>query len=365
MDRSADALRIREINLKPFRNFEHKCLLLDADQVLISGANGLGKSNILEAISYLSIEKSVRGSRDHTAIPHGGEFFDIEARCDDGISERALRIFFAKGAGKKSFCDQSPMSRVSDLLGVLLTVHFAPEDVSLVLRFPAERRRALDILISQASTGYLSDLQQYNKVLAHRNRALRLVGRESRDGNEVEVWNGQFCKFGGRIRQQRLEALSQLSTPYRLAYGRFSPASEVADIRYDGPLSAGVGQGDFLQQQLAEMRGAERRQGHTVCGPHRDDLVFTLNGEAAHEFASEGQLKTVLIAWKMAEFEFLANARGKKPVLLLDDLFSELDEERVERLLDHMDAFEQVLLTTPNQLDRSIRGRFSEIRLAS
>ena len=358
-------MRIREITLKPFRNFADKRLTVDADRLLISGANGIGKSNILEAISYLSIGKSVRGSRDQMAIPHGGEHFDVEASCSDGESEHQLRIYYAKSSGKKSFCDELPLARVSDLVGRFMTVHFAPEDVSMVLRFPAERRRALDILISQASTSYLHDLQEYNRVLAQRNRALRTAHfGTGPDSSAVEAWEGQFCALGAGIRQRRLRALEQLSAPFGDAYSRFSPPEEVAELRYRGPLASSGSQLDGLQSQLQETREAERRQGHTLCGPHRDDLVFTLNGAAAHDFASEGQLKTTLIAWKIAEFEYLKASTGKKPVLLLDDLFSELDEQRVDRLLTQLDEFDQVLLTTPNQLDPTVRDRFSEIRLA-
>ena len=358
-------MRIREITLKPFRNFEDKRLSVDADRVLISGANGLGKSNILEAISYVSIGKSVRGSRDQVAIPHGGEHFDVEARCSDGESEHRLRIYYAKSSGKKSFCDESPLPRVSDLVGIFMTVHFAPEDVSLVLRFPAERRRALDILISQASTSYLHDLQQYKRVLAQRNRALRSAPFGPGPGSSaVEAWDGQFCSLGARIRERRLGALDQLAVPFGDAYRRFSPAGEVAELRYHGPLAPGGDQLEGLQTQLEEKREAERRQGHTLCGPHRDDLVFTLNEVPAHDFASEGQLKTTLIAWKIAEFDYLEASTGKKPVLLFDDLFSELDEQRVDRLLHQLDEFDQILLTTPNQLDRKVRDRFSEITLS-
>lgn len=357
-------MRIREINLKPFRNFEDNRFAVDADRVLISGANGLGKSNILEAIAYVSIGKSVRGARDQMAIPRGGEHFDVEAHCSDGESEHKLRIYYGKDAGKKSFCDESPLPRVSDLVGVFMTVHFAPEDASLMLRFPAERRRVLDILVSQASTSYLHDLQQYSRVLAQRNRALRTArGGSGPDSNEVGAWDGQFCLLGARIRERRLCALDQLSAPFRTAYSRFAPAEELAELRYHGPLASGD-QLEGLRAQLQQTREAERRQGHTQCGPHRDDLVFTLNGAAAHDFASEGQLKTTLIAWKIAEFDYLEAATGKKPVLLLDDLFSELDEQRIDRLLNKMEEFDQILLTTPNQLDRTIRERFSEIRLA-
>ena len=359
-------MRIREITLQPFRNFAQFHLCTEADRVLIMGGNGCGKSNILEAISYLSIGKSARGAKDHQAVPHGGNYFDIQALCNDGRRDCRLRIFYAQESGKRAFCDEIPLPRVSDVLGTFKTVHFSPEDVSLVLRFPAQRRRIIDILISQSSASYLHDLQRYRRTLTQRNHFLRACKRAARapDKGMLQAWTDQLAHQGARIRAQRLDALKVLAGPFTDYYDRFSSQQEKATVEYRGPKGATEeALRAELQEELEQKRDQERHQGHTLCGPHRDDLVFVLSGQPADSHASEGQLKTILIAWKMAEVRFLEQQTVEPPVLLLDDVFSELDVHRVSELLEIMDEFGQILLTTPQELENSIRARFKEIRL--
>ena len=365
-------MRIREISLQPFRNFKALRLNFESDRILIGGANGQGKSNILEAISYLSIGKSVRGTQDSQAVPHEGQYFDIRAVCCDGPHRHQLRLFYGTKEGKKVFCDGTPLPRVADVLGIFKTVHFSPEDVALVMRFPAQRRRLLDILISQTSAPYLHDLQQYQRVLAQRNQLLKASKgslRES-EGHALDAWDVQLARFGARIRLRRLEVLKRMEDVFRAKYARLSSQSEEAKAVYQGSQTPGEelvpSEEDLLQDLLVEMKGKrflEIQVGHTRCGPHRDNLSFTLNALPADTFASEGQLKTLLISWKMAEVEFLVQETGQGPVLLLDDVFSELDAQRSEQLLEMFDAFDQILLTVPRRDNEALRNRFSEIWL--
>ena len=359
-------MRIREIALHPFRNFEHLHLPLEADRILILGRNGHGKTNILEAISYLSIGKSIRGAKDYQAVPHEGQYFDLRARCNDGRRECRLRMFFSSKEGKKAFCDEIPLPRVSDILGIFKTVHFSPEDVSLVLRFPAQRRRILDILISQSSASYLRELQRYQRILTQRNHLLRASKKTGKalDDNALQAWDAQLAQVGAGVRAKRLEALSVLAEPFSDYYYRFAPGREQASVDYRGPRA--VVEEELQEELLVELRQKrqqERQLGYTVGGPHRDDLVFLLNGQPADTFASEGQLKTMLISWKMAEVRLLEQRTARSPVLLLDDVFSELDAYRAGQLLEIMDEFEQVLLTTPQELEGPVRARFAEIQL--
>jgi len=360
-------VRIRELTLRPFRNFDQFHLPFEADHVLIFGPNGRGKTNILEAISYLSIGKSVRGARDQQAVPHGGDYFDIQGLCSDGRRDQKLRIFYSRRNGKKVFCDESPLPRVSDVFGVFKTVHFSPEDVSLVLRFPAQRRRLLDILISQSSPSYLRDLQRYQRVLTQRNYLLRTTQKAAQRAPDVlalEPWNAQLIQLGAGLRARRLEALEELRALFAAFYARFAPEEERVTLDYRGTQAKEEGAlEEEFKRELRESQGQESRLGHTLCGPHRDDLVFILNDRPADSFASEGQLKSILISWKMAEVCFLDQQSGNQPVLLLDDVFSELDKQRVGELLEIIDGFEQVLVTTPQELGTWISRRFAEIEL--
>lgn len=359
-------MRIRELTLQPFRNFEQIHLPFEADQVLIFGPNGRGKSNILEAISYLSIGKSVWGTKDQQAIPHEGDYFDIQGLCNDGRQDQKLRIFYSRESGKRAFCNETPLPRVSDVLGLFTTVHFSPEDVSLVLRVPARRRRLLDILISQSSPQYLRDLQRYQRVLTQRNHLLRAQKNSPSPALDeaLEPWTLQLVQLGGNLREGRLKALKAMEGPFTDNYDRFASAQEKVAIEYRGG-RAGNCHEEELREELSQKKNQEVYLGYTLCGPHRDDLVFTLDGHPADSFASEGQLKTILISWKMAEVRLLEQPDGNQPVLLLDDVFSELDGQRVDKLLEILDEFHQVLVTTPQELESRIRDQFSEIRLSS
>tara|TARA_Y100000758_G_scaffold75189_1_gene50315 strand:- start:143 stop:1231 length:1089 start_codon:yes stop_codon:yes gene_type:complete len=360
-------VRIRELILRPFRNISAIRLNFAADYALIFGPNGRGKSNILEAISYLSIGKSARGAKDAQAVPHGKDFFDIQAICTDERHDHQLRIFYDKKEGKKAFVDANPLPRVSDLLGVFRTVHFSPEDVSLALRVPAQRRRLLDILISQSRASYLRDLQRYNRVLTQRNHLLRTAKKSNRglvERQVMEPWDAQLIELGAEIRKYRLEALEKINAPFTRYYDRFSPADEEAEITYQGAKESGLeALRTELKEALERRRDQEAQMGHTLSGPHRDDLKFTLNGESAEIYASEGQLKTVLISWKLAEARFMEKQTGRQPVLLLDDVFSELDPGRIGELLDIINEFEQVIATTPQDPDARQKSSFEAIDL--
>ena len=362
-------MRIREISLQPFRNFKELRLRFDADRILIGGANGRGKSNILEAISYLSIGKSVRGAQDAQAVPHAGQYFDIRAVCGDGPHHHQLRLFYGNDEGKKIFCDGTPLPRIADVLGILKTVHFSPEDVALVMRFPAQRRRLLDILISQTSAPYLYDLQQYQRVLAQRNQLLKMsrgLLRDS-DAQTLDAWDHQLARLGARIRWRRLAVLDRMQEGVAASYAHLSGQREAANAQYQYG-RAGEGETPHseealfleLEQELKTKRTMELQVGHTRCGSHRDNLIFSLDGYTADTFASEGQLKTLLISWKVAEMHFLEQETGQGPVLLLDDVFSELDAQRSEALMGMVAGFEQVILTAPKRPDEKLCSGFAE-----
>ena len=360
-------MRIRELTLRPFRNFAAIRLSFAADYALVFGPNGRGKSNILEAISYLSIGKSVRGAKDQHVVPHDEDFFDVRALCADGRHDQQVRVFYSKKEGKKAFVDDCPLPRVSELLGTFRTVHFCPEDVSLVLRFPAQRRRLLDILISQSSATYLRCMQRYYRVLAQRNHLLRTAkksGHGLADSRVVEPWDAQLVDLGAQLRLYRLEALNKLRAPFLSYYGRFALAGEEVAVVYQGTKEQDLeALRAELREALCRRREQELQMGFTLCGPHRDDLKFTLNEEPAEVYASEGQLRTVLISWKLAEVRYMEEQTGRQPVLLLDDAFSELDSGRIGELLDIVGEFEQVIATTPQEPNTRQEARFESIDL--
>lgn len=354
-------MKVCDIDLCPFRSFASQHVDLQADRVLITGKNGRGKSNILEALSFLSIGKSVRGARDQQAVPHGAAYFDIGATCSRKGDSLRLRLFYSRSDGKHAFADGEPLPRVSDLLGLLRTVHFAPEDVSLVLRFPAQRRRLLDILISQARPEYLRALQRYHRVLAQRNALLRGPGLPA--AAVLEPWTQQLATLGGALRQHRLDALAALQAPFASCVGQFGTADEQLALRYQGPDAADTPQEQQLLEELHRRQRRELEIGYTLAGPHRDDLLFLLDGQPADAYASAGQLKTALIAWKVAEVHFLAQGAYGQPVLLLDDALSELDADRGQALMEMVDACGQVILTSCQPVPAATARGFVRVHL--
>lgn len=365
-------MRIRELSLRPYRNFDRLDLELGCRGALIIGGNGRGKSNILEAISYLSLGKSIRGARDQEIVPHDGAYFDLRGVWEQGQRRRPARVFYGAQEGKRVFLDDAPLGRVSELVSHFQTVHFSPEDVSLVLKFGPQRRRLLDILISQADTDYMRDLQRYGHVLAQRNQYLRGGGLRRGDRSEREAWDSQLAAPGASIRRARMETVIAMAPVFTRLYEGFSTGRERAGVEYREsapPLALeGVPTGDELERELrlelAADPAREERAGYTLSGPHRDAFGFTLDGAPAETYASQGQLKGLLLSWKMAEAQFLESRSGEQPVLLLDDVFSELDEVRSRQLLQLTDGFDQVILTSPRTPTDPVGERYAPIALA-
>ena len=365
-------MHIRKLILQPFRNFSHTELKLRGEGGIIVAPNASGKSNILEAISFLSIGKSVRGIRDREAVPHGGKHFEIRAILHDGQREHELRLCYVHGKGKQAFLDGAALGRISDLLSMFPTVHFCPEDVALILRFTAQRRRLLDILISQADGEYLHNLQRFQRIIAQRNQCLKSSKSIIDLTRDLEPWNSQVSKIGGLIRRKRIEVLVEFQPLLASFYERFSTAREKLSVTYCGTSPVDLHERRIptetelaveLGEDLVRANKKELQSGYTQCGPHRDIISFALDGEPADRFASQGQHKSILISWKMSELRFLETESGQQPTLLLDDAFSELDADRSRELMELAMSFEKVVMTAPQSLPGTPHSRFTEMTL--
>jgi DNA replication and repair protein RecF len=347
-------LYVSALKLVNFRNFPEAEFAFDEQRTAVCGANGRGKSNLLESVYFLAVGKSGRGARDREVLRWGAEFFSIDAQVAREDRSFAVRIAFDPRLGKKAHIGEQPLPRLSNLIGEFNAVLFSPEDVDLVLRDPSQRRRILDILVSQSSSSYLSDLEVYRRALSQRNRLLRDGGpRLLADPSQLGPWDEQLAEAGARIIRRRLEALDAVQGPIERFYSEIAPKSEVVRAEYRGIVREA--DRDRAHEILAEALHTRRQQeaelGYTLSGPHRDNLVFLVNGREAHQFASKGQLKTVLLAWKLAEATFLEAQTGRRPVLLMDDIFSELDRERAFSLMDLVGSFGQVVLTSARDPD--------------
>lgn len=349
---------LHQLSLTNYRNFEQATYSLPPEGTAIRGSNGRGKSNILESIFFLVIAKSARGANDRDIVRWGADSFSIAGCVEREGQEVSLRVAFdARLQKKKAFVDEEPLPRLAGLVGQFNAVLFSPEDVDLVLRTPAERRRLLDILISQSSPSYLSDLETYRRVLAQRNRLLKDAGRRLLDDPSALIaWDGQLAESGARVISDRMVALEDLKLRVGAFYETISSSGESLTLSYRG--TAGAVGGELRAATLAETLRSkcedEVRVGHTLSGPHRDQLVFEIDGRPVHQFGSKGQMKSALLSWKLAEAAYLEARVGSKPVLLMDDIFSELDATRARAVLELVSNFGQVVLTTARDPDLAL-----------
>ena len=346
------------LKLVNYRNFDAVDFEFPGRKTAVCAENGAGKSNLLEAIYFLAIARSGRGSRDRDVVRWGAEYFSIEASVAYEDRPRSIRIAFDRRAGKKkALLDTAPLPRLASLVGTFNAVLFFPEDVDLVLRDPPQRRRLLDILVSQSKTSYLSDLDQYRRVLAQRNRLLK--EERGRDVRNLAPWDVQLAALGARIIRDRLDALDAMRPEIDGYYRQISQGREQIGSAYRSPVKADErdrGQ-EILESELKQRRADEADLGYTLVGPHRDNLIFTLDGRSAHKFASKGQLKSILLAWKLAEAAYLESHTGRFPVLLMDDVFAELDRRRSEAAMELVTSFGQVFITAAREPEEKFEDR--------
>lgn len=333
--------------------------------VAIVGENAQGKTNLLEAIYYLETFRSFRGSRDHHLVAFDADFFRIRGRLNgpdkEGIAEVAA-AYQIRGKKKKVTVDGQEPERLGDGLGHLAAVVFSPADVGLVSDGPGARRRFLDIVLSLNVPGYLQNLQQFRQILTQRNAALkngtRLAG--------IEAWNEGLVAAGARVMLDRREWVEGWSGEFSSYFRRVSGAQEgrmayVPGMRLDEGVRTMEDMVDAYREALLDVRERELRVGATVVGPHRDEVELIVEEEGEERdlrrFGSGGQWRTGALALRLVEAATIRTARGQEPIVLMDDVFAELDPGRSERVLSLMEEEEtgQVLITVPKEGDIKLR----------
>ena len=351
---------------------------------LIVGPNAAGKTTLLEAIVLLAWGRSHRTSTDGELVRWGSEFARIEGRAGPETIEVALvrppgsgvasasvgttpaetrgRSGTTTGSGaRKRIRVNGVARRAAGLIGLLRTVVFAPEEMLLVIGAPGLRRAALDQLAMQRSPAYARDLAAYTRTLQQRNSLLRAIREEQAGRDELRFWDAAFLDAGGAIVAERLRLLKDLGEPVAQAHAEIAPEEAGAarlELGYvtNAPAAPGESPRDALERRLRETADKEIWNGSTLVGPHRDDLVFRLDGRDLAGFASRGQQRTAILAFKLAELDLLTALDGRPPLLLLDDVFSELDPDRRAHLVRRIAGLPQafVTTTTADDLDREL-----------
>jgi DNA replication and repair protein RecF len=346
-------MHLGHLRLRDFRNYAR----LDVDFApgfhLLLGDNAQGKTNILEAIYLMATLRSFRGVGSAQLVRHGQKGYFVGGSVI-AQGEHQIKMYWSAAERQLSLNSQ-PVRKLSDYLGVLRTVAFCTEDLQLIKGTGRTRRRFLDLLLSQTWSAYLPLLQRYTRAVRSRNALLK---QRALDEMALESFSNEVVKLGSEIVRLRRELVPKFSPMARLAYGRISNDAEELRLEYQPSVK-----GDFAVE-LAQSRSRELAHRATMIGPHRDDVTLLLNDRPALQFGSEGQKRTLAIALKMAQAEYLNGIHGSSPILLIDDVMGELDAKRRMAFVPLLDKAEQsrgqVFMTAteenwPRELGREIR----------
>ncbi len=352
---------LQRLGLRNFRNFQHEAVEFPERGAALIGDNGQGKTNLLEAVYYLEIFRSFRGARDEQLIRFGRDHFRVVGRLSSGKDDEEVEVaagYARNGRRKKVTVGGREPGRVGDAIGRVGAIVLTASDVEIVAGAPGARRRFLDIILSLVEPGYLSALQRYRQVLAQRNGLLR----DGASAFELSAWNQSLIDVGSRISEARARWVAASRDAFSRYYATIS-GGQKAGVDYVPSVPHPEESGATAASQAVwagAFRGAmerhaerERRRGLTMVGPHRDDLSFWVDEEPApvalRGFGSAGQQRTAAVALRMVEADLVRGAQGRRPIIMLDDVFAELDPARSERVVWLLAAEEwgQVLVTSP------------------
>lgn len=374
---------LRRLDLADFRSYERVSLEFDDGVTVLVGPNGQGKTNLLEAIYRAATGSSHRSASDGPLVRVGEQLgvIRVELRTDSG-RRRTLELEVGSGRRTRTRVDGQQVRRASDASGVLRVVMFAPEDVAIVRGDPAERRRFLDDLLSQRRPAFAAAKGEYDRVLRQRNQLLRQTralpaAAKAQAGGTLDAWTDQLIHHGAHLVAARIAAVRALRGPVDRFYRQLADRPEVIDLTYrssaelpsieelDGsdelvPSPAPIA--EALREALSVRREEELVRGQTLVGPHRDDLELMIGELPARGYSSHGEAWSLALALKLGTFEVLAEV-GDRPIVLLDDVFAELDTSRRDRLAQACDGFDQTLVTAAVEDDVPLDGAKVDVRL--
>lgn len=337
---------IHKITLTNFRNYQKQTVTLGSGIHFIIGENGEGKTNFLEAIYVLSLAKSYKVD-DVGLIRYSCDFAKIQAAVESGLRRIDLTLIITE-IGKKALLNDHEIKRLSDYIGNLNIVSFLPEDMNLIKGSPGDRRYYIDVFLSQIDKNYLDDLSTYKYVLRQRNELLKKLGSESKpDVTLLDVLTEQLAQHALKVMKRREVFVKDINHLLKASYQRLANKSETFAIAYQ-PSITGSDEVAFLKSKYHPDLIAKI----TNYGPHRDDYDFSLDDHLARNHASQGEQRTMLLSLIMALGDMIYKIKNERPVFLLDDVFSELDAQRQNRLLDYLkNSSLQAIITTTSVME--------------
>jgi DNA replication and repair protein RecF len=333
--------------MRQFRNHAELSLTFSPHVNIITGKNGAGKTNILEAISVLSTTKSFRSVHDKNMIQLKSDYYFCKGTVNNHQKESQYSIGYTRSNGKgtrKLIIDSNEITRVSDYYGNFITTVFSPDDIFLIKGGPDGRRRYFDSVLSKVNKRYYLLLSEYKQVLASRNQVLKDVHQSIRNESELDIWDDILSEKGYSIVSHRNRFIEKFSSFFNEYYIKTGITGDECSVKYVTDENNKTR--DSFLQNLKKKRKRDIIFGSTSTGPHRDDYtIVNGQGELFEKYASQGQMRTVTVALKIAEKEYIKSTSGEEPVLLIDDIFSEFDRDRKRSILESMLDNNQIFIT--------------------
>ena len=342
---------IKSLELADFRNYETLNISFDKGTNILYGDNAQGKTNILEAIYVSATTKSHKGSKDKEIVNFNKEEAHIRTYLEKEDVEYRVDMHLRKNKSKGIAIDGQKIKKAADLLGLLNVVFFSPEDLSIIKNGPSERRRFADLELCQLDNFYLYNLNHYNKIINQRNKLLKDMYFNPGLRETLNIWDSQLVSFGSKIIERRELFAKQLCEIIGEIHKKLSGGKEEIIIRYEPDVSI-----EDFDQRMKENQEKDIRSKMTSTGPHRDDFSFIVNGVDIRKYGSQGQQRTAALSLKLSEIELVKKMTKDTPVLLLDDVLSELDSNRQNYLLNSIGDIQTIITCTG--LDEFVNNRF-------
>ena len=344
-------MKIKQLKLKNYRNYDLLELDFDSSTNILYGDNAQGKTNILESIYMCGTTKSHRGTKDRDMIRFGQEEAHIEAVIDKKGVPFEIDIHLKNNSPKGVAINKMPIRRAIELFGIVNIVFFSPEDLNIIKNGPSERRKFIDLELSQLDKVYLSDLSNYNRIVNQRNKLLKDVYDRKDLMETLDIWDLQLVNYGKKIIDRRNQFIVELNEIVGKVHEQLTGGKEHLQIYYEPSVSSM----DF-ETNLIKNREKDIKMKSTSVGPHRDDICFLADGLDIKKFGSQGQQRTAALSLKLSEIEIVKKVINDTPILLLDDVLSELDKHRQNYLLDSISDIQTLITCTG--LDDFVNNRF-------
>lgn len=342
---------VKKVELSNFRNYKLLKLDLDEKTNILYGNNAQGKTNILESIYVCSTTKSHRTNRDAELINLDSDEAHIKLYLEKNNREQRIDIHLRKNKTKGIAINGIPIKKASELFGLFNVVIFSPEDLEIIKKGPSERRKFVDMELCQLDKIYVYNLTNYNRIIAQRNKLLKDIYFKPELKQTLDVWDGQLAQYGSKIIERRTNFIEKINEIIKPIHKQLTGGLEDINIVYNKNCEA-----EDLLSRLEENRDRDIKYKSTSIGPHKDDLLFFNDNKNIRIYGSQGQQRTIALSLKLAELELVKNLINDTPVLLLDDVLSELDSERQNHLLNSIDDIQTIITCTG--LDEFIENRF-------